>query len=114
MRYIYFFLLLGAIFSVMYTYSSKYQTIANIEEREKLKQKVEHIKEEIRMLTVELQKLKRPDRIQMLAEKHLQMKKISSEDILSSFAELPDLKKPEPSSLLDQLNKKDTVVVKQK
>lgn len=65
---------IGALVSsAVYAYSIKYETTLATEHLQKLKGKTQRERDAIQVLKAEWQFLNRPDRVQMLAERHLDL-----------------------------------------
>lgn len=65
---------IGALVSsAVYAYSIKYETTLATEHLQKLKSKTQRERDAIAVLKAEWQFLNRPDRVQMLAERHLDL-----------------------------------------
>ena len=65
---------IGALVSsALYAYSIKYETTLEAEQLQKLKAKAQRERDAIAVLKAEWQFLNRPDRVQMLAERHLDL-----------------------------------------
>lgn len=80
---------IGALIaSAVYAYSIKYDTIYLSEQVAKLKRRVQKEKETIAVLQAEWQRLNRPERLQALAERHLDLKPLDIEQIVRT-ADLP-------------------------
>jgi cell division protein FtsL len=78
--------------SAVYAYSIKYQTILRAEQITKMKHEVKAERDAIAMLRAEWAYLTRPERIQELADKHLDLQPLSVGQIVSAQS-LPE--KPE-------------------
>lgn len=69
---------IGALVSsAVYAYSIKYETTLEAEHLQKLKAKAQRERDAIAVLKAEWQFLNRPDRVQMLAERHLDLQPFS-------------------------------------
>ena len=80
---------IGALISsAMYAYTIKYETLYHGEQLTKLKQHVQKEREAIAVLKAEWQHLNRPDRLQMLSERHLSLQPLASTQ-LARFADIP-------------------------
>jgi hypothetical protein len=80
---------IGALISsAMYAYTIKYETLYHGEQLTKLKQHVQKEREAIAVLKAEWQHLNRPDRLQMLSERHLSLQPLVSTQ-LARFADIP-------------------------
>jgi cell division protein FtsL len=74
--------------SAVYAYSIKYETIFLAEQVVKLKTRLQKEKETIAVLQAEWQRLNRPERLQVLADRHLGLQPLSVQQIVR-FADLP-------------------------
>jgi cell division protein FtsL len=74
---------IGALIgSAVYVYRLKYQTIFESEEIVKLQHQINKSKDDISLLRAEYEHLARPDRIQQLADKLLQMQPLALNQIV--------------------------------
>ncbi len=81
---------IGALISsAMYAYTIKYETLYHGEQLSKLKQHAQKEREAIAVLKAEWQHLNRPDRLQMLSERHLSLQPLASTQ-LARFADVPN------------------------
>ena len=65
---------IGALVSsALYAYTIKYETTLEVEQLQKLRAKTQRERDAIAVLKAEWQFLNRPDRVQMLAERHLDL-----------------------------------------
>jgi cell division protein FtsL len=78
--------LIGAAVTV---YKIKYEATWQAVEVERLNRQIEREKVSINILKAEWAHLVRPDRIQNLAEKHLDLKPADSKQLMASLADLP-------------------------
>ncbi len=69
--------------SAAWAYSIKYETIYFAQKLERLDENIEKQREEIAILRADWQHLSQPMRIQMLAERHLQVATLKAIDIVS-------------------------------
>ncbi len=76
--------------SAVYAYSVKYETILFSEQIVKVHHAIEQEQDRISMLRAEWAYLSRPERVQALADKHLDMLQLGKDQIILSAAELPD------------------------
>ncbi len=76
--------------SALYAYTIKYETIFFSEQIVKVQHEIQREKDKIGMLRAEWAYLTRPERLQTLSEKHLDMQQVARDQILASAAELPD------------------------
>lgn len=73
---------IGALIgSAVYAYSIKYDTTLAAEELQKLKKKAHKERDEIAVLKAEWQHLNRPDRLQALADRHLDLQPLGVRQI---------------------------------
>lgn len=79
------FALLG---SAAYAYSIKYETILYASKIQKLKNANQRQQDHVSMLRAEWAHLSRPERIQTLADKHLQLQQLKLDQIVS-FKDIP-------------------------
>lgn len=77
------------IASAGYAYSVKYETLYHAEQVAKLKAKAHREREVIAVLKAEWQHLNRPDRLQVAADRHLDMPALSVAQ-LGRFSDLPN------------------------
>lgn len=75
--------------SAAYAYSIKYETILYSEKIHKLEAANDKISDQIRLLRAEYAHLARPERIQALATKHLELQQLDLKQV-GSLADLPD------------------------
>ncbi len=81
---------IGALISsATYAYSIKYETLYHGEQLAKLKQRAQKEREAIAVLKAEWQLLNRPDRLQMLADRHLALQPLSGTQLVR-FADIPN------------------------
>lgn len=74
---------IGALIaSAVYAYSIKYDTIFLAEQVAKLKHQVKREKDMNAVLAAEWQRVTRPDRLQILAERHLDLRLMSTEQLV--------------------------------
>ena len=76
--------------SAVYAYSVKYETILFSEQIVKVEHAIEREQDRIGMLRAEWAYLTRPERMQALAEKHLDLQQTATDQIIRSAAELPE------------------------
>lgn len=76
--------------SAVYAYSIKYETILFSEQIVKVKHAIDREQDRIGMLRAEWAYLTRPERLQALADKHLDLKPLGTDQIVRSAAQLPD------------------------
>lgn len=90
----------GLIASALYAYSIKYQTIYYAEQVAKLKSQVQKERDAIAVVRAEWQYLNRPDRLQAMAERHLDLQPLG----IAQLARLADLPVRPPRS--DEIGRK--------
>lgn len=74
---------IGALVSsALYAYSIKYETTLQAEQLQKLKAKAQREREAIAVLKAEWQFLNRPERLQALADKHLDLQTLQTTQIV--------------------------------
>lgn len=74
---------IGALVSsALYAYSIKYETTLQAEQLQKLKAKAQRERDAIAVLKAEWQFLNRPDRLQALADKHLDLQPLATNQIV--------------------------------
>ena len=94
-------LAIGALVaSAVYVYSMKYQTIYASEQIVKTRHLIAKERDAINMLRAEYAFLTRPDRLQTLADKQLEMQPLSLNQIVKA-SELP-----EPAAKIDSIGRK--------
>jgi cell division protein FtsL len=94
-------LAIGALVaSAVYVYSVKYQTIWASEQIVKLRHQIERERDAVNILRAEYAHLTRPDRVQALAEKQLDMRPLALTQIVRA-SELP-----EPAPKVDSIGRK--------
>ncbi len=76
--------------SALYAYTIKYETILFSEQIVKVQHEIQREQDKIGMLRAEWAYLTRPERLQTLSEKHLDMQQVARDQILVSAADLPD------------------------
>jgi hypothetical protein len=78
----------GLIASATYAYTIKYETLYHGEQLAKLKQRSQKEREAIAVLKAEWQHLNRPDRLQMLSERHLALQPLAANQLVR-FSDIP-------------------------
>jgi hypothetical protein len=98
------FAVAGLIGTAMWAYSIKYDTIYYAEQVKKLEKRLDRERDAISVLRAEWQHINRPVRLQILADRHLQLQALQATQIARA-AELPAKPKNEDplGSKLDQL-----------
>jgi len=76
--------------SALYAYSIKYETILYSEQIVKVQHEIQREQDKIGMLRAEWAYLMRPERLQALSEKHLELQQIGRDQVVLSIADLPD------------------------
>ena len=99
-RLLHLFAIAGLIGSAAYVYHIKYETILESEQIVKLRHQINKTQDEIGVLRAEYGHLARPDRIEELADKLLQMQPLA----LNQIARPEDI--PEKSSQSDSIGRK--------
>ena len=80
---------IGALVSsAVYAYSIKYETTLEAEQLQKVKAKAQRERDAIAVLKAEYQYLNRPDRLQMLADRHLDLQSFSVTQVVR-VADIP-------------------------
>jgi hypothetical protein len=80
---------IGALISsALYAYTIKYETLYHSEELQKLKARALKEREAIAVLKAEWQHLNRPERLQVLADRHLQLERLQISQIVR-FQDVP-------------------------
>jgi hypothetical protein len=88
-RFLHMLAIGGLIFSALYAYSIKYETLFQSEKVAKLKSQVQRERDGIAVLKAEWQHLNRPDRLQAAAERHLDLVPMSIHQ-LARLSDLPN------------------------
>ncbi len=89
------FVSIGALItSAVWVYSIKYETVFHAEQVKKLENQLERERQAIIVLQAEWQLLNQPGRMQVLADRHLDMKPLAATQIVK-VAELPERAKTE-------------------
>lgn len=92
LRFLNVMVILALVGSAVYAYSTKYQTILRAEQINKMKHEVKSERDAIAVLRAEWSFLTRPERVQQLAEKHLDLQPLTVGQIVTAQS-LPE--KPE-------------------
>jgi hypothetical protein len=94
----------GLIGTAMWAYSIKYDTIYYAEQVKKLEKRLDRERDAISVLRAEWQHINRPVRLQVLADRHLQLQALHATQIAKA-SEIPAKPKDEDQlgSKLDQL-----------
>ncbi|MDB5642658.1 MAG: uncharacterized protein JWN07_1975 [Hyphomicrobiales bacterium] len=90
LRYLNVLAICALVGSALYAYSIKYETILFSEQIVKVQHAIEREQDRIATLRAEWAYVTRPERLQTLTEKHLDMQQIATTQILLSAADLPD------------------------
>jgi hypothetical protein len=77
------------IASALYAYSVKYETLYHAEQIAKLKTRMHRERDAIAVVKAEWQLLNRPDRLQGIADKHLDLQPLNIQQ-LAAFTDLPN------------------------
>src|ERR1700753_933194 len=88
-RFLNFIAVLALVGSAIYAYSIKYETIFHAERIVKLKHEIKAEQDEIALLRAEWAHLTRPERVQALADKFLDLQPVALHQIVSADA-LPE------------------------
>ncbi len=88
-RFLNFIAVLALVGSAIYAYSIKYETIFHAERIVKLKHEIKAEQDEIATLRAEWAHLTRPERVQALADKFLELRPVALRQIVSADA-LPE------------------------
>ena len=84
-------LAIGALVgSAVYAYSIKYETILYSEQIVKIQHQINAEQDKINMLRAEWSYLMRPERLQMLSDRHLDLQQLAHSQIIQSPNEMPD------------------------
>ena len=84
-------LAIGALVgSAVYAYSIKYETILYSEQIVKIQHQINAEQDKISMLRAEWSYLMRPERLQMLSDRHLDLQQLAHSQIIQSPSEMPD------------------------
>jgi cell division protein FtsL len=89
LRYLNVLAIAALIGSAVYAYSIKYETMLFSEQIVKTRQEIEREHDNIGMLRAEWARLTRPERIQALADQHLDLQGLSLDQIVK-VTDLPD------------------------
>jgi hypothetical protein len=94
----------GLVGTAMWAYSVKYETIYFAEQVKKLEKRLDRERDAISVLRAEWQHINRPARLQVLADRHLQLQALQAPQIIRA-ADLPAKPKAEDplGDKLDQL-----------
>jgi cell division protein FtsL len=99
-RFLNFVAVLALVGSAIYAYSIKYETIFHAERIVKLKHEIKAEQDEIATLRAEWAHLTRPERVQALADKFLDLQPVALRQIVSADAV------PEKTARTDQIGDK--------
>jgi len=99
-RFLNFLAVLALVGSAIYAYSIKYETIFHAERIVKLKHEIKAEQDEIATLRAEWAHLTRPERVQALADKFLELQPVALRQIVSADA------LPERTARTDQIGDK--------
>jgi cell division protein FtsL len=90
LRYLNVLAIAALVGSALYAYSIKYETILFSEQIVKVQHSIEREQDRIAALRAEWAYITRPERLQALADKHLDMQQLGNNQIIISAADLPD------------------------
>jgi hypothetical protein len=88
-RLIHMIVMISLIASAGYAYSIKYESLYQAEQVAKLKAKVQKERDAVAVLKAEWHLLNRPDRLQMVAERHLDLQPLNIQQ-LARLSDLPN------------------------
>jgi hypothetical protein len=88
-RFIHLVAICGLIASAGYAYSIKYETLYQAEQVAKLKTKLQKERDAVAVLKAEWYLLNRPDRLQVAAERHLDLQPLNVQQ-LARLSDLPN------------------------
>jgi cell division protein FtsL len=100
LRFLNLVAIVALVGSALYAYSIKYQTILRAEQITKMKHEVKAERDAIAVLRAEWTFLTRPERIQQLADKHLDLQQLAVSQIVTAQAV------PEKSERVDSIGRK--------
>lgn len=100
LRIVHLFAIAGIVGSAVYAYSIKYETIWHGEQVAKLKHRIERERDAIAVLRSEWAHLSRPERIQAIADKNLDLQPLA----LNQIVRPGDI--PEKASKVDAIGRK--------
>ncbi len=100
LRYLHVLAVAALVSSAVYAYSIKYDSNFYAEQVAKLKARAKRERDAIAVLKAEWQRLARPDRLQVLAERHLELQPLNVRQIVR----LPDLPARAPKT--DEIGRK--------
>jgi hypothetical protein len=87
-RFLNILAILGLIGTAAWAYSIKYETIYYAEQVKKLEKRADKEREAVTVLRAEWQHLNKPSRLQVLADRHLQLQALQAQQIIK-LEELP-------------------------
>jgi cell division protein FtsL len=87
-RFLNILAILGLIGTAAWAYSIKYETIYYAEQVKKLEKRADKEREAVNVLRAEWQHLNKPSRLQVLADRHLQLQALQAQQIIK-LEELP-------------------------
>ncbi|MDJ1158618.1 hypothetical protein QNA08_10260 [Chelatococcus sp. SYSU_G07232] len=100
MRFLHIIAIAALVASAGYAYSIKYDTIYYAEQVAKLKSRIQREKDAIAVLRAEWQHLNRSDRLQVLAERHLDLQPLS----INQIVRMSDIPTRQPK--IDEIGRK--------
>jgi cell division protein FtsL len=101
-RFLNILAILGLIGTAAWAYSIKYETIYYAEQVKKLEKQTDKEREAVNVLRAEWQHLNKPSRLQVLADRHLQLQALQATQIIK-LQDLPN-KREERDLLGDKLD----------
>lgn len=81
-RFLNILAILGLIGTAAWAYSIKYETIYYAEQVKKLEKRADKEREAVNVLRAEWQHLNKPSRLQVLADRHLQLQALQAQQII--------------------------------
>lgn len=87
-RFLHIMAIAALVASAVYAYSIKYDTIFLAEQVAKLKGRIQKEKDAVAVLSAEWQRLNRPERMEVLAQRHLDLQTLAVNQIVR-FSDLP-------------------------
>lgn len=111
-RFFHVLAILVLIGSAGYAYSIKYETLYHAEQVAKLKSRIQKERDGIAVLKAEWQHLNRPDRLQAVVDRHLDLQLINPQQ-LARLSDLPN-KAPKTDEIARMLGMFETATPKEK
>jgi cell division protein FtsL len=90
LRYLNVLAIAALVGSALYAYSIKYETILFSEQIVKVQHSIQREQDRIAALRAEWAYITRPERLQALADRHLEMQQLANSQIIISASDLPD------------------------